>query len=293
MKSLRVATCQFPVGPNPVSNMGDILECMEEASRNKCDLAHFSECALTGYAGVDIEHVSQLDWEKIRNCTTIIMEAARTMKLWVLLGSTHFIDDEVPPHNSTYVIDNKGKLVDRYDKRFCTGCDGKKARLDLAHYSPGDHWTTFKVKGITCGLAICFDYRFPEVGRAYKALGTKIMFYSFHNARKTVVDDPKYNIWKDIVPATMQCRAAENHFWISANNSMAKPSMWGSFAVQPDGAITGKLPVKDKPAILITDMKLDPAYFDAAAGWREKAMCGALNSGTLVKHARSAERTKI
>jgi predicted amidohydrolase len=292
MKTLRVATCQFPVEADPRSNLGHILQQMEEAAKQKADLAHFSECALTGYAGVEFEKISQLDWPAIREAAEKIQAAARKLKLWVLLGSSHFIADDVPPHNSVYVIDSKGKIVDRYDKRFCTGCEGKKARLDLAHYTPGDHWTTFKIKGITCGVAICFDYRFPELARAYKALGTQVMFYSFHNARKTVVDDPKYNIWKAIVPATMQCRAAENHFWISANNSTAKPSMWGSFAVQPDGAIVGQLKVH-KTGVLITDMHMDPALFDASAGWREAAMAGTLNTGTLVKHPRSAARTEL
>ena len=57
------------------------------------------------------------------------------------------------------------------------------------------------------GVAICYDYRFPELYREYKRLGVEVIFQSFHNARASVVADPKYNIWKTIVPATVSCRA--------------------------------------------------------------------------------------
>ena len=86
-------------------------------------------------------------------------------------------------------------------------------------------------------------------------LGVEVLFQSFHNARTSVVADPKYNIWRTIVPATMSCRAAENHFWVSANNSTTRPSRWASFAVRPDGQIVGRLWLH-RPGVLITDMVL-------------------------------------
>ncbi|MGE3780139.1 MAG: nitrilase-related carbon-nitrogen hydrolase, partial [Pirellulaceae bacterium] len=179
-----------------------------------------------------------------------------------------------------------------YDKRFCTGRVDKKPTMDLCYYSPGDRYTTFQLNGVTCGVAICYDYRFPELYRGYKALGVQVMFQSFHNARATVVADPKYNIWKEIVPATMQCRASENHFWVSANNSTARPSRWASFTVRPDGQIMGRLKLH-KPGVLITDMDFDPKLFDAPAPWRPNAMNGVLHSGELVRHPRSESVTVL
>src|SRR6185295_10263192 len=138
----------------------------------------------------------------------------------------------------------------------------KKPTFDLCHYTSGDHFTDFNVKGVSCGVLICYDYRFPELYREYKKLGVEVLLQSFHNARTSTVADPKYNIWRTIVPATMATRAAENHFWVSANNSQAKPSRWPSFAVRPDGQIVGRLKLH-KPGVLVTDMVLDPKCFDA------------------------------
>jgi predicted amidohydrolase len=144
--------------------------------------------------------------------------------------------------------------------------------------------------GALCGVLICYDYRFPELYRHYRKLGVDVLFQSFHNARKTVVEDSKYNIWKTIVPATMSCRAAENYFWISANNSTARPSCWASFAVRPDGQIVGQLALH-RPGVLITDMKIGKGFFDAAGPWRDSTIRGQLHSGELVDDPRSKDVT--
>lgn len=292
MKQIRVATCQFAVEADIAKNLSAILALMNEAARGEAKIAHFPECALSGYAGVDFPDGSHIQWKELRDATREIQRAAKQAGLWLLLGSTHYLDDQTKPHNCVYVIDARGKLVDRYDKRFCTGRDGKSPAFDLKHYTPGNRCVTFRVAGITCGVAICYDYRFPELGRAYKRLGAEVMFYSFHNARSSLVSDRKYNIWKTIVPATMQCRAAENHVWISATNSVARPSFWPSFAVRPDGLITGKLK-PHRAGVLLTDMALDPAFFDAPGCWREVAMQGTLHSGSLVDHPRSRNVTEL
>lgn len=290
MKSLRVATCQFAVEADIDHNRREVLRLMEEAADNKARVAHFSETALSGYAGVDFPDLKKFDWDALRSATQDIQRAAKKRKLWVVLGSTHPLSNGSRPHNSIYIIDAKGQIVDRYDKRFCTGLGGRKPTMDLSHYSPGNSTTTFKIDGITCGVLICYDYRFPELFREHRKQGVQVMFHSFHNARSTPVVDRRYNIWKTIVPATMACRAAENHFWISANNSQARPSCWPSFSVRPDGQIMGRLKLH-KPGMLITDMKLDPELFDAPCPWRERAMNGVLHSGELIDDPRSTDRT--
>ncbi|WP_408629849.1 nitrilase-related carbon-nitrogen hydrolase [Amycolatopsis aidingensis] len=74
-----------------------------------------------------------------------------------------------------------GDLVERYDKRFCAGDpDGRTG--DLAHYSPGDHPSTWEINGLRCGALICYDYRYPELYREYAKAGVRLMFHSFQVA---------------------------------------------------------------------------------------------------------------
>ena len=290
MKSIKVATCQFPVEADIALNQRHILRQIHQAADGQAQIVHFSECALSGYAGVDIPDTGHIDWQQLTQATLEIQEAARARRVWVLLGSTHRLSDTLHPHNSVYVIDPRGRIVDRYDKRFCTGVGGKRPTHDLQHYSPGNRCVTFRVRGITCAVLICYDYRFPELYRELYEQGVNIVFQSFHNARSTVVTDTSYNIWQTIVPSTMACRAAENHFWVSANNSTARPSRWASFAVRPDGWITGRLK-KHQSGVLLTQMALDPALFDAPGPWRQAAIDGQLHSGQCVDHARSRDVT--
>ena len=88
----------------------------------------------------------------------------------------------------------------------------------------------------------------------------------------------------------MSCRAAENYFWVSANNSTARPSRWGSFAVRPDGQIVGQLRLH-RAGVLLTDMKIGKGYFDAAGPWRASTMNGQLHSRKLIDDSRSKDVT--
>ena len=289
-RPLRIATCQFSVEADIAHNRDAVLAQIEEAARREARVVHFSEAALSGYAGVDFDDIAELDWELLKSATEAICRLAKEKKAWVLLGSTHRLSDGRRPHNSIYVIDDRGQIVERYDKRFCTGTLDPAPNLDLAHYSPGNHTTVFEVDGYQCGVLICYDYRFPELYRDLKQRDVEILFQSFHNARRDEESHDRDNIWIEIVPATMMCRAATNHFWISANNSTARYSSWPSFFVVPNGRITGRLP-EHESAVLISEV--DPAgdYWDASGPWRERSIAGRLHSGELVEDPRSADRT--
>jgi predicted amidohydrolase len=88
--------------------------------------------------------------------------------LRVVLVSAHPLTGRRKPHNSLYIIDDRGQIVDRYDKMFCSGDPSEKTG-DLAHYTPGDHFSDFSIKGVRCGPLICHDYRYPGLYREYDA----------------------------------------------------------------------------------------------------------------------------
>lgn len=189
---------------------------------------------------------------------------------------------------------------------FCAG-DRSGKTVDLAHYSPGSHFSVFAIQGVRCGALICHDYRYPELYREYKRRGVQLMFHSYHAGhmppkrfqamRDTVGDslhtlNPGSTIPGITMPATMHAAAANNYMWISCPNTSAWESCWPSFFVRPDGVITGRLRLHTV-GILVSEVNTDAQLYDSTVAWRDRAMCGIFHSDTLVRDTRSDERMRL
>ena len=128
--------------------------------------------------------------------------------------------------------------MDRYDKMFCAG-DRSGRTVDLAHYSPGSHFSVFAIRGVRCGALICHDYRYPELYREYKRKGVQLMVHFYHAAHVTperlraMRDDvgdglrrlnPGSTLPGITMPAAMHVAAANNYMGISYPNVSARES---------------------------------------------------------------------
>lgn len=274
---LKLASCQFPVSGKITQNSNYIQRQMRLAKLRGAEVVHFPECALSGYGGADFDNYDNFKWDELKSSTDKICALAKELNLWVLLGSTHPLSEGNKPHNSLYVINPKGEVIDRYDKRFCTSSD-------LEYYSPGDHFVNFKIKDINCGLLICYDVRFPELYREYRKNNSDIIFQSFYNARhKENCIHPK------IMPVTAQVRAATNSFYMSLTNSSAAYS-WPCHFITPDGLISKKLPA-NQAGIMISSIDVTKKYYDASSTYRMDAIQGKLNSGEVISDPKSLDRT--
>jgi predicted amidohydrolase len=308
MAVLTVATCQFPVDGDVGANLRHVKRQMTVAARRGARVVHFPEGALSGYAGVDVASVAGLDWDALRRATGEVMEHARHLRIWTVMGSAHRLSGTRKPHNSLYVIDDGGQVVERYDKRFCGG-DRDGTTGDLAHYTPGDHSSVWTIDGVRCGALICYDYRYPELYRQYKQLGVEMVFHSFHagHASPEQITDIGNTIGAELrslnpapthtypgitMPAAMTTAAACNHVWISCPNSSAPESCWPAFMVRADGVTIGRLR-RNVAGVLVSRVDTTMPLYDSTAAWRDRAMTGTLHSGTLVDDARSHDRTTI
>ena len=273
---IRIASCQFPISADIMENLRWIEKQLIEAKLRKVDIVHFPECALSGYPGVDMETLEDFDWQLLRQATDSVLALARTFKTWIILGSIHPLSDGIKPHNCLYLINAEGEIQDRYDKRFCTSGD-------LKYCAPGDHFVTFRLNGVNCGLLICYDIRFPELYREYSKSGTDVIFQSFYNARQG-----KGSIHPIIMHVTAQARAATNYFYMSLTNS-SSPESWPCYFITPDGLICNKLE-KNVPGILISDIDTGEKYYDASKEYRSDAISGKLNSGETISDSLSLNR---
>lgn len=224
-EKLRVATCQFPVTGDLQTNSAYIQEYIIEAADNQANIVHFSEASLSGYPPADIPSFENYDWEALRAETSEIMSLAQEKKIWVILGSAHFLDENEKPMNCLYIISDEGKIVGRYDKSMLT-------KGDANYYTAGNHIEVIELKGYKIGFLICYDSCYPEMYNIYRHKGVKIMFHSFYNAHhdgKTILDE--------VIQAEIRVRASDNRMWVIANNSTGFYSSWPACIARPDGSL--------------------------------------------------------
>lgn len=303
---LRIATAQFDVTSDPQANAASIEQAIREATTRGARLVHFCEGALSGYAPNDLDSFAGYDWEAWRRAAHAVARAARSHRCWVVLGSAHPLGESLLPHNSVYVIDDEGALVDRYDKRFCAGV-ATDPGSELALYSPGDHPTTFDLDGIRCGVLICHEYRYPELYRDYKRRGVQVLLHSYHaaNVSEQTYADMQAQVGSEnrrwnwgttlpeiTMPASMVAAAASTHLWVSCANSSMEQSCWGSLFVRPDGVVTGRLE-RGSPGVLVTEIDTEADIYESTKAWRSRAMDGVFHSGECVDHPRSRNRTEF
>ena len=288
MSKLTLATCQFPVCGDVRANAEQILRLMASARRRGAALAHFPETCLPGYGGLDFTNMSPVDWASLRMETERIMRRAAELGLWVVLGSMHQLTGQRKPHNCLYVIDERGRLVTRYDKLFCFGRAEPDPTLDFLYYSPGSETVSFEVQGARIGMLICHDFRYPELYREYKRLGAHLVLHSYYNARMTPAELPYYTAQ---VRAASIAAAASSHLWISVSNASA-PLAHPSFVVRPDGSLAGQLR-RHRAGALITNVDTEIDLWDASRPWRDQCLCGVLHSGEAASDARSSARTEL
>jgi predicted amidohydrolase len=275
---LKIATCQFAVGAFIKRNSKRICEFLQKAKKGKADIVHFSECALSGYVGTDFPNFEGYDWQLLKKESEKILLLAKKFQVWIVLGSTHRLTEPNKPHNSLYLISPNGKIIDRYDKRFCTPGD-------LRRLTPGSHFVNFTVNGVKCSLLICFDLRFPEIYRELYKQGVNVILQSFYNARQK---GP--SVHRHIMRQTIQCRAATNGFWASCANSSGYYSPYPSFFVQPDGKIVKQLE-QNRVGIMVNTVDLNRKFYDPMQNFRDSAIAGKLdNSSTAIRDQRSKNK---
>ena len=76
------------------------------------------------------------------------------------------------PHNSLYVVSDRGELVTRYDERLLSN-----TKISFM-YSPGKIPVTFEVDGVRFGCALGMEAHYPEIFIEYERLDVDCVLFS-------------------------------------------------------------------------------------------------------------------
>lgn len=284
LKNLTIATCQIPTSADVKQNAAHIRRYLRLAKSAGADLVHFGECALSGYCAIDFPTWEAYDWQNLRTETEGIFALCAELKLWAVMGSSHPLSHAHKPHNALYIVDERGGLVDRYDKHFCS-------MKDLNHYTPGNHATIFEVNGVRLGCAICLDYRFPEIYLDYMREGVHCVLHSFYDAGKS-----GKTLASEIVIPTLRAHAANSVMWISAPNCSRPYQTYPSVFINPDGQIMGACK-RSRPGMIVNRIDLtSPSHYQMVRDFRAAAREGSLyreKRGKSTDDPRSRDRQTL
>ena len=201
---IRIAVAQTEVTTDPGVNGTAVRAAMRQAADQGARLVHFGEGALSGYAGAAKPYYTgwHIDWAAVTEELHRTMAFAAELGVWVVAGGNHQLSGDHRPHNSLWVINDRGELADRYDKRFLS-------HTDHGFYTPGDHACTFEVDGFRFGCLVCIEVNFPELWMEQRALDVDCVLFS------TFSGDPVFEV-------IARAHAAVHGFWVS----IAVPAQW-------------------------------------------------------------------
>ena len=232
-KPLKVAVVQVNAGDNIECNLKRIGRLVRRAPM--CDLIALPEVfALRGTDEDYRVHAQSLHGEIVKCLGNI----ARRRRAWILAGS--IIEKERGKvYNTCLLLNRVGRIVAKYRKihLFEAYLDNGQTVRESAIYSAGNRPVMTNIEGWSCGLAICYDLRFPELVRHYAAKGAHLFFVPANFTQKTGKDH-----WEILLRA----RAIENQAFVvapgqcGANPKTGIASYGHSMIVGPWGEILAR-----------------------------------------------------
>ncbi len=142
-------------------------------------------------------------------------------------------------YNTCLVFDRQGRRVAEYDKMhlFLPGGEGN-------YFTAGDHVGSFTLDGVSCGVVVCYDLRFPEQPRELAMKGAQILFIPAEWPAS------RYLHWQVLTRA----RAIENQIFVVGCNCVGLLGGGHSLAWKPSGEPLGE--AGDGEEILMVDCDL-------------------------------------
>ncbi|MGE5828407.1 MAG: carbon-nitrogen hydrolase family protein [Micromonosporaceae bacterium] len=246
---MRVAVCQLNSRHLRPANLAVARDLLDRAAAAGADLAVLPE--YTDYLGpADGEPKPEaVDGEY----AAYFAEAAHQLRMWVVAGSFHETGpDEVRTYNTSLVFNRGGELVATYRKIHLFDIDipNRVSYQESKLVAPGEQTVVVDVEGVSVGLSICYDLRFPELYRRLAIAGAQVLLvpaaFTAHTGR---------DHWEVLLRA----RAIENQCYVVASGQIGdhEPgrSCYGrSMVIDPWGTVVAQAP--DTVGIAVAD--LDP-----------------------------------
>ena len=199
---MKISIAQFKSKLGAVEENFSTAARLIEAAQNS-DVILLPELWTTGYYPVPVENFADKDGQRTAE---FICAAAEKFNVNIIGGSA-IVESDGKIFNRCIVANRRGEILTTYDKThlFSFAKEGEV-------FCAGDKISTVELDGVRCGVAICYDLRFPEFIRKIALAGAEIIFIPAAWSLKRLT--PRQILTK--------ARAIENQVFIVFANSSGK-----------------------------------------------------------------------
>ncbi len=163
---MKISIAQFKSKLGAVDENFSTAKKLIEVAQNS-DAILLPELWSTGYYPTPVENFADVD-----GCRTKKFLCALAKKFSVnIIGGSVIVDDGGKIFNRCHVANRRGEIVATYDKTHLFSFAGEEKI-----FTAGDKISTVELDGVTCGFAICYDLRFPEIFRKLALASAEIVF---------------------------------------------------------------------------------------------------------------------
>jgi len=251
MSQIRAACVQFSARADKSENVALMAPLVAEAAQRGADIVLLPEKWNAWMDGPRLRPLA----ERIDSGETVdaMTRWAREHSINLIGGSIAVAADDETVHNVSIAFDRGGNRIAAYTKIHLFDVDvGGFSYRESDGTAPGSDLVTAELDGITIGLTVCYDLRFPEL---YRALALD------HGARiLTIPSNFTLHTGMAHWEVLLRARAIENQAFVLATGQhgtpggLDKPSYGHSMIIDPWGTVLAQAP--DGDGVIVADLDL-------------------------------------
>lgn len=224
---MKVALVQMSSQADKESNLAKSLKLLHEALKLKPDIVVFPEYQMYSPDYSDPAGLASASESAEGNFVSKFVDEARTNSTNILINFAEGGYGRPRPFNTSLLIDDLGMISGRYSKLHLFDAYSKK-ESSLFDFGRTD-LKPFKVGGVSLGLQICYDLRFPEPARYLALQGIKILSYQ----AGWYAGERKLDIWRNL----LRTRAIENGVFVIGTGQSGPDFTGHSMVITPYGDV--------------------------------------------------------
>ena len=251
MGKTKIALVQMKMSSDPNKNIKNAIGKINTAAKKGAKVICLPELFLTKYFCQVESHKNFRLAEKIPGpSSNLFSSIAKELKI-ILIISLFEKKTSGLYHNSSIVINEKGKLLGKYRKMHIPD---DPQFYEKFYFTPGDlGFKSFKTSKGNLGTLICWDQWFPEAARLTALKGAEIIFYptaiGWHPKEKRKFGKSQLESWLSI----QRSHAIANGIYVAAINRVGiekqgnkKIEFWGNSVIfDPSGKVVKKSNLKE------------------------------------------------